>query len=249
MANETVTESTTGTTTEAEGINTPEAEVETPETASKVSSKEKKVEIPTITQTQHEALLHMATSESGRLQKVAETERDELKTKTEKADELLEDIQEERDRLQAANEELTSDDPKKFDIVTRDKELRAAQKLLKTATDELATKNQESDERIKLADSTLLEIAIWEVATEYKGSDPVRLKNLCASLGVTTEAKLREVAGNLWEKAEAKAPEKKAEGEGEPKEKLNLHHGDNHGGGNRTEQDRLDERYPTMVKK
>ena len=70
---------------------------------------------------------------------------------------------------------------------------------------------------------------------------------------MTTEEKLREVAGNLWEKAEAKAPEKKAEGaegETEKKKALNLDSGASHGGkGDKSEQERLDDRFPSMVKK
>ncbi|KKN45282.1 hypothetical protein LCGC14_0684680 [marine sediment metagenome] len=249
MTSKAVTENAEGTKVEAEGSSTPEAEAKTPESESKVSPKEEKVEEkPTITKTQNEALVHMATSEAGRLQKVAETERDGFKTKAEKAEALVEDIQAERDKLQTGIEELTNDDPKKFDLVKRDKELRDAQRTLKTATDELATQQKDNETIVTTAKETLLEIAIWEVATEYKGGDPVRLKALCATLGVTDEVKLREVAGNLWEKSEAKVPDKKGEVE-EPKEKLNLDGGDTHGGGEETEQEKLDKRYPKTAKK
>lgn len=223
----------------------------TPEDASKVSSEGKKVEEkPIYTQNQADELIHAAKSESGRLQKDAEIERDGFKTKAEKAESEFEDIQVERNKLQADIENLTSGDPAKFDLIKRDKELREAQHVLKTATADLATEKKASDERVKTANDTLLEIAIWEVATDFKGGDPVRLKNLCASLGVTDEAKLREVAGNIWEKAEAKAPEKKAEGEdGEAKEKLNLDSGESKGGGKMTEQEAMDALYPSMAKK
>ncbi|KKK53799.1 hypothetical protein LCGC14_3091140, partial [marine sediment metagenome] len=238
---------------EAEGASAPEAEVKTPAEASKVSPEGEKVEEkPIHTQAQTEFLVHVAKSEAGRLQKIAEDERDEFKTKAEKADGMIEDIQKERDTIKAEIEELTSDDPKKFDLVTRENQLREAQRTLKTATEELATQQKDNETIVTSAKETLLEIAIWEVATEYKSGDPVKLKNLCATLGVTDEAKLREVADKLWEKAEAKAPAKKAEGEGgekEVKEKLNLDSGDTHGGGEATEQDVLDNLYPTMAKK
>lgn len=220
----------------------------TPDEASKVSPKAEQVEKPIYTQTQADALIHAAKSTAGRLQTDAETERDVYKAKDVKAAELIEDIQDERDRLQTHLDAITSDDPKKFDIIKLDKELRETQRTLKTGAADLATKNQESDERIKSANDTMLEIAIWEVATEFKGSDPMKLKNLCATLGITTEEKLREVAGNLWEKAEPKTPAKKAE-DGEPKAKLNLDDGETQGGGGKlTEQEILDRRYPTMKK-
>lgn len=242
-----VTESDKGTMAEAKGSSAPEAEVKTPDEVSKVSPKEEKVEEkPTLTVTQHEALIHMATSEAGRLQKAAETERDGFKTRAEKAEALAEDIQAERDRLQTDIEGLTNDDPKKFDLVKRDKELRDAQRTLQTATDDLATEAKAHEETVKIATDTMLEIAIWDIATEYEGGDPVILKNLCATLGVTTEEKAREVAGNLWEKAEEKVPAKKGESEGEVKEKLSLDPGGSHGVGEKTEQEKLDERFPSM---
>lgn len=251
-----VTKSEEGTKTEAEeqAQVASSEEVRTPDGAIKVSPKEKKEKVeekPIYTQTQADELIHAARSEAGRLQKDAETERDDFKTKAGKAEALVEAIQVERDRLQADIEELTADDPKKFDLVKRDRELRDAQRTLKTATDELATQQKDSEAMVTTAKETMLEIAIWEVATEFKGGDPVRLKALCASLGITDEAKLREVAGNIWEKVEAKAPAEKAEGEGEVgKEKLNLDTGDTSGGvGEETDQEKLDKRYPTMAKK
>ena len=85
MAEKDVEENVKGNKVEAEGISTPEAEARTPEDASKVSPKEEKVEEkPTLTQTAHEALVHMATSEAGRLKTEAETERDVVKTEAAK---------------------------------------------------------------------------------------------------------------------------------------------------------------------
>ncbi len=248
----TVKESEVGTTPEVEEQAKVASSEEggTPAVASTVSSKEEKVEEkPTVTQTQLQEFIHVAKSESGRLQKEAEGERDGFKTKAEKAEALVEDIKTERDQLQTDIEGLTNDDPKKFDLVKRDKELREQQRTLKTATDDLATEVKTHAGIVTTAKETMLEIAIREVATEFKGCDPVKLKNLCATLGVTDEAKLREVAGNLWEKAEAKAPVKKAEGEGEPKQKLNLDSGKTSGAGEETEQARLKKRYPKMFPK
>lgn len=242
-----VEERTEGTMAEAKGSSAPEAKVKTPEDASKVSPKEEKVEEkPIHTQAQTDFLIHAATSVAGRLQKEAEVERDGFKTKAEKAEALNEDIQSERDQLQTDIEGLTNDDPKKFDLVKRDKDIRDAQRTLKTATAELATQQKDNEAIVTTARETMLEIALWEIATEFKGGDPVRLKALCATTGITTEEKARELAAGIWEKTEAKAPVKGAEGEkGEPKEKLDLDSGETHGGsGEKTEEEKARERYP-----
>ncbi len=252
-----VTESDKGTMTKVEGSSTPEAEVKTPDEVSTVSPKEKKVEEqPIYTQTQHDGLLQMATSEAGRLKTVAETERDEHKTKAEKAEALVEDIQAERDGLQTDIEGLTNDDPKKFDLVKRDKELRDAQRILKTATAELATQKKDNEGIVTTAKETMLEIAIWEAATEYKGGDPVRLKDSIAdfekkfNIKISSVEQIHSVAASKWEKADGKTPAKKGENEEkEPKEKLSLDLGGTHGGGEETEEQKLKKRYPKMFPK
>ncbi|KKL08627.1 hypothetical protein LCGC14_2573960, partial [marine sediment metagenome] len=244
-----VTENAEGTMVEAEGIETPEAEPKTPGSESKVSPKEEKVEQdPKLySQKDYEAAVQIIKSDEGRTRTELESEKDDLSKRVTEIETDVEEVQAERDKLQVTIEELTSDDPKKFDLIKRDRELREQQKLLKKGTEDLAAEVKVHEGRVTLANETLLEIAIWEVATEYKGSDPVKLKNLCTTLGITDEAKLREVAGGLWEKAEGKAPTKKTE-EVE-REKLDLDDGATSGGGGETtEQEVLDNLYPTMKK-
>lgn len=43
----------------------------------------------------------------------------------------------------------------------------------------LEADKQANQERVKLADDTLREISIWEIAAEYESGDPVKLKDLC----------------------------------------------------------------------
>ncbi len=224
----------------------------TPESLSKVSPKEEKVEEkPTLTQTQHEALLHMATSESGRLQKDAETERDAAKTSLEKTQDLFEDIQVELKEVRAEIEELTSGDPKKFDLVKRETKLREDNRELKKNLDEAKADWDSKVVRVEASEATDHEITIWDIATGQKGGDPVQLKTLCAKVNATTKEAIRNVAETMWpEKAEAKAPVKKGVEEvKEPKEKLNLDPGETHGGGEETEKERLDKRYPKTATK
>ncbi len=248
MTSKAVTENAEGTMTEAKGSSDPEVEVKTPASESKVSPKEEKVEEkPIYTQTQHDGLLQMATSEAGRLKIDAETERDTAKSDVTRLTSDLEGTTEDIKNLEAKLDDMASEDPKRFDVVKELKEAREIKSKLKVATGELATEVKAHEETVKIAGETMLEIAIWEVAAEYKGGDPVRLKALCVTLGVTDEAKLREVAGNLWEKGEAKTPAKKDEGE--EKEKLSLDGGGTHGGGELTEQQMLDRRYPRTATK
>jgi len=251
MVNKAVIESKEGTKTETEeqAVVASSEEVRTPDDASKVSPKEKEQvekEPKLFTQKDLEAAVHTAKSTFGRDIKEIEDERDELKHRLEQVETDVLEIQEERDKLQADLEDMSSDDPKKFDLIKRDRELREAQRLLKKSTDDLATEVKTNEERVKAANETLLEISIWDISTEYKGGNPITLKNLCTTLGVTDEAKLREVAESLWEKAEA-APTEKPEGkEVVVKEKLILDPGDTHGSNQLTDQERLDQRYPTM---
>ncbi len=248
----TVTETTEGTkpTAEEQANAASKAEGQAPEGESKVSS-EKAEEKPIYTQAQADSLLHASKSDSGRLLKDAETARDEALSGKAKAEADSEDIQEERNKLQTDLDDLNSEDPKKFDIIKRDKDLRDQQRELKKGVEDLATEVKVHAETVKIANDTNLEIAIWETATKFKNGDPVKLKALCESLGVTDASKLGGVAETIWEKADGKAPVKKdgEDGETKAKEKLKLDTGDTSGDGNLTEQEKLDKRYPSMAKK
>ena len=204
-------------------------EGETPAEA-KVSAEEK-----LYSQKQLDTMIHMAKSEAGRDRKTLETERDQFKTKVEKLETDIGDIQSERDKLQVQIEELTSDDPRKFDLVKRDKDLRDAQRQLKKATDDLSSQQKASEERVKLANDTLLEISIWEVAAEYQGGDPVKLKDLCSTFNATSDEQVRKVADTIWTKTEVKKPE------GEP---LKIDSGNTRGGGELTEREILKGMFP-----
>ncbi len=251
---ETVTKSEEGTEVESEeqAKVTSSGETRIPDEASKVSSNEEKVEEkPTMTQSQHEALIHAATSEAGRLKKDAETERDDAKSNLEKAQDLQEDIQTELKDIRAEIEELTSGDPKKFDLVKRENKLRDDNRELKKNLDEAKADWDSKKVRVEATEATDHEVRVWDIAMERKGGKPAQLKSLCANVKATTEEAIRNVAETMWpDKAEAKAPAKKAEGEdGEPKEKLDLDSGRNHGGGEITEQERLDKRFPKTATK
>jgi len=218
---ETVTEAKAGAEVEAVEQKSSTVETKAPE-KEKVSSEEK----PKYTQKQLDELVHMAKSEAGRERKAIEIVRDQFKSKVEKLETQITDIQTERDKLQSDIEELSADDPKKFDIIKRDKELREIQRNLQTKADEISEKEKASEEKVKLANDTLLEISIWEIAAEYKTGDPVKLKDLCSTFGATSEEQIRKVADTMWEK-EAAPPQT----EQEKQEALKLVSGKTKGGG------------------
>lgn len=217
---ETVTEAKAGAEVEAVEQKSSTVETKAPE-KEKVSSEEE----PKYTQKQLDELVHVAKSEAGRERKAIEIERDQFKSKVEKLETQITDIQTERDKLQSDIEELSADDPKKFDIIKRDKELREIQRNLQTKADEISEKEKASEEKVKLANDTLLEISIWEIAAEYKTGDPVKLKDLCSTFGATSEEQIRKVADTMWEK-EAAPPQT----EQEKQEALKLVSGKTKGG-------------------
>ena len=199
MPSETVTKTGTGAEVKAEGQTkvTPSVETKAP-AAVKVSSTEEEPKL--YTQKQFDDFVHMVKSEAGRDRKAMEVERDQFKSKAEKLESKITVIQSERDKLQSDLEEMSSDDPKKFDIIKRDRELREAQRALQSKADELAEKEKASQAKIKIASETMLEINIWDIAAEYKNSDPIKLKDLCATFGATSEEQIRKVADTMWEK-------------------------------------------------
>jgi len=203
----TVAEKEKGTMLEAKGTKTPEVEGKTP-VSEKVSSEQAQ---KLYTQAELDAMLHAAKSEAGRKAKEIEQERDTLKSQLSAKEQEIEDIQSERDSVRQQIEELTADDPKKFDLIKRDKELRDEQRQLRAEKQALEAEKQAHAETIRIASETMREITIWDVASEYEGGDAVRLKALADTVEATTEEKIREVANILWKpkgETERKEPEK-----------------------------------------
>ena len=127
-------------------------------------------------------------------------ERDTLKSQLQEKETELTGITEERENLQKQIEELASGDPKKFDLIKKDRELRDRERKLKADAQTLEQSKQAHAERVKLADETLREISVWEIATEYEGGDATKLKGLVDTFGATSEEQIRKVAETLWAK-------------------------------------------------
>lgn len=150
------------------------------------------------TQADLDAMVHAAKSEAGRKAKEVERERDNLKTQLSAKEGEIEDIQFERETLQKQIEDLSSDDPKKFDLIQKDKQLRDEQRSLKAGKQALEADKQAHQEDIRIATETMREINIWDVASEYEGGDAVRLKALADTMEKNSLEEIRGVAEILW---------------------------------------------------
>lgn len=153
-----------------------------------------------------EAAVQAAKSQGGREKKALETENATLKAQLQNKDTDLAANTAEIDKLQVKFDNLAKDDPEKFDIAKELKLAREDRKQLRTDRQALEAEKVTHGEQVKLATDTLREISIWEIATEYEASDPVKLKDLCETFTATSEEQIRKVADTLWgKKAEAKS--------------------------------------------
>ncbi len=150
-----------------------------------------------------------ALAEAGRKHKAELTlvtsERDTLKGQITTKDSELEDVAEERKGLQSQIDDLTSDDPEKFNLVTKEKDLRGRESTLKAEKRTLEADKLTQQATVKQASDTLREVAIWEIATEYEGGDPVKLKELCDKFELSSREKIQDAAEALWTKKPAPA--------------------------------------------
>jgi len=185
---------------------TPESEVKTPESVSRVSPEEE--EQPIYTQKQSEALIHAAKSEAGRQVKAIETERDNLKSQIATKESELGDIQSERDSLQQQIEDLSSDDPKKFDLIKRDKNLRDREREVNGKISTLDDREQKLSEREKKVSGFELEVLIESVADEYEDGDSAKLKKALSVFENPTEEQARNIADIIFTNKTEGAEEK-----------------------------------------
>jgi len=158
----------------------------------------------TYTREQIQKFVSDALAEQGRKHKsefepVAK-ERDTYKSQLQAKENELAGLSDERGELQKRIDELSSNDPEVFNLVKKDRELRERERQLKTGVQELEAEKQSHAERIKLADDTLREISIFEIASKYDGGNPVKLKDLCDTFGAKSEEQIIKVAENLWAK-------------------------------------------------
>lgn len=132
----------------------------------------------------------------------AKTERDDFKSQVLSKDNEIEDVRADIKIVEERLKDISSDDPNKFDLVQRERELKQEDRRLKAERLVLDTDKQAQAETVKLAGDTLREVNIWNIASEFKDSDPARLKDLCNTLEVQSEEQIRKVAETIWAKKE-----------------------------------------------
>ena len=196
-----VKERKSGTMSEAEKLAqaTSKEKGKTPEETTTVSPEE---ETPIYTQKQADALIHAARSEWGRQAKPIEEERDKLKSQIKTKETELEDIQAERETLNKQIEDLASDDPKKFDYIKRDRELRERERNTKNKISTLDDREAKLSEREKRVNSFEREVLIETIADEYEDGDSEKLKNAISGFENPTEEQIRTIADIFWKKKE-----------------------------------------------
>ncbi len=194
----------TGTMPAPEGTKPPERKGKTPEAESKVSPEQ---EERLYTQGQADALVHAAKSEAGRKVKEIEAERDTLKSQMSSNETKVADIQAERDSLQEQIEELSSTDPKKFDLIKRDKTLRDQQRKFKENEQKLVDREQKLGEREKKVSGFEREVLIETIADEYEDGDSAKLKKAVSAFDNPTEEQIRTIAEIIFT-AKTETPEK-----------------------------------------
>jgi len=208
-----VTDTDPGTKVETPGQETPGAEAQTPGAEQQVSPEDE----PRYSQKQWDAFAHQMKSDSGRVQKELETARDNLQARVDTATSQIEDVQAERDSLQTQIEGLTENDPKKFDLVKQDKDLRARERKYKENLRTLEGRETNVNSRLEKAETFELEVLIETVADEYEDGDKDQLKRMTEATGAKTEEDIRRNAEILWGKStpkgEKKTPLKKVSGE------------------------------------
>ena len=149
----------------------------------------------TYTREQVQKLLSDSRAEQGRKHKaeldLIIRERESFKVKAEGSISELESNKAEVEKLQAKFDNLASDDPGKFDVA---KELKAVREERR----QLQAEKRTHGERIKKAERFETEILIQGIAEGYENADAGRLTELCSTLDITTEERIRKVADTLW---------------------------------------------------
>jgi len=149
----------------------------------------------TYTREQVQKLLSDSRAEQGRKHKaeldLIIRERESFKVKAEGSISELESNKAEVEKLQAKFDNLASGDPEKFDVA---KELKAVREERR----QLQAEKRTHGERIKKAERFETEILIQGIAEGYENADAGRLTELCSTLDITTEERIRKVADTLW---------------------------------------------------
>ena len=191
----------------------------------------------TYTKQQMDKAVSDALSQAGRDAKALETQRNELTQQAEAIETTKQEIEKYRQDQDAAFMEAVKNNPDAVNWAEKNKELQAKEKELKKQLADFNKTKLEYDAQIKAAQETQKEINIFSVASEKK-VDPQRLKTLSDKFGITDKDKLAELADEIASKG------------GTSTQDVHIDSGMTKGApGEKSEEQRLKDRYPSMYKK
>lgn len=130
-------------------------------------------------------------NEIATLKKQLEEKETTLQAQLQDKDNQLADIAAERELLKADIDALASDDPNKFNLIKKEREVRAEETRLKA-------ERKTHEERIKKADAFERKELVQTIVGDYKDADANKLLRLCAK--VTSEEEIREIADTVWDR-------------------------------------------------
>lgn len=191
-----------------------------------------------LTDAQIQKIRSDAAAEAGRLRKAAEQERDSLKQELRSTQSRLDTLEKEVNESRLAE---ARGDPDQLRSYQREQAVAKREREVADQERDLARREQElKDERVAI-DKDKGTVSIAYIAAQY-GLETEELE----ALGISDHETLEKVAEKLsaGKKAEGEGGEEGEKGEGlKPDSSLGG------GAGERTEEEKLKERYPTMYKK
>ena len=136
----------------------------------------------------------------------------DLQLTVETKDTELANVLGDRDGLLSQIKELTSDDPKKFDVIRKELDVSAREKKLTAERASLETDMKTHGERVTSADAVLRGVSINKIASGYEGGDPAALKNAIEKfekdfgISIKTDEHIRMAIPSTWQKKASGTP-------------------------------------------
>ena len=203
----------------------------TPEKATPEGKEETTPTVQTYNQDQLDKAIHAALTKAGRDAKSLETWKKTLEQEAEGINATKAEVAEWKQSQETALLEAIKKNPDAVDWLQKKKELETERKAHNQEKATLAKEKAEWAETIKATKETQREVLIWKVA-QAKGVDPMKLKTLSVKFNIEGEEQLEELAEEITSKVEAP--------------KIKTDSGLTSGSGDKSEEQRLKDRYPTM---
>jgi len=160
-----------------------------------------------------EDAVHDALMKRGRDWKTLEDEKNSLSNQ-------LKELQSTKSKLEIQLDELANENPDKFNVVKKYRELDETERRLNQEREEhnsrirqeretMDAERQTHQAAIQMALSAQREIDAFDIAEEFQGGDAARLKDLAEIMGKNSKEDIRKIAETLWTRkdtAEANPP-------------------------------------------